>query len=152
MAHTDIHNICTSWNIAIRRAWDLPRTAHRNLLPGLAGSQPISVILYKKFVSLFKKMYVSQNELVAMIAAYFAVDARSLINKNMQLISTKCKIDIESLLRNKVPSCALNVNIMENANVISVLKELRASREGTYSIPGFSEEEIQYMYDYMSTC
>ena len=42
-------------------------------------------------------------------------------------------------------NCVLNVNIMENANVISVLKELRASRRGTYTTPGFSEEQIQYM-------
>ena len=94
-------------------------------------------------------MHVSNIELVALIAAYRYVRVRSVMNKNMQLISTKCKIDIVLLLRDKAHSCALKVNTTEeNADTISMLKNLEPlSRvwKGVYTIPCFSEEEIQNM-------
>ena len=73
------------------------------------------------FVALFKKMYVSHNQCVDMVAANSAVDARRLINKNMQLSSEKCNIDIVELLHKKIPSYALNVNSTEKcAEIVSV--------------------------------
>ena len=108
----------------------------------------ISVVMFKKFVSLHKKMYSSQNKFAVMIAA----DARSLISKNMQLISKKYNIDIKKLLHNNVPCHALNSVITDKCSeIVSVLKELRAASECTYVIPGFSAEEIRFMYEFTST-
>ena len=97
-------------------------------------------------------MYSSQNQFVAMISAHSATDARSLINRNMQVISEKYSIDLIRLLHNNVPSHALDIDTTETcAAIVNILKELRGTRECTYAIPGFSAEEIRFMYEFTST-
>ena len=52
--HKSINNVCTQWNIAIRRVLGLPTRTHRDLLPMIAEQLPIEVSLHCRLIKFFR--------------------------------------------------------------------------------------------------
>ena len=57
-----INNIKTSWNIAIRKMWNVPPMAHRYLLPGLSGTWSIEYQIHRKVFKFIKKWNTMTNQ------------------------------------------------------------------------------------------
>ncbi len=67
---------------------------HRYLLPVLAGHNPQDMI-FSKFLSMDQCMSCSTNEHVKFISKMAKMDARSLINNNLQTITSQWHINIQ---------------------------------------------------------
>ncbi len=66
---------------------------HRYLLPVLAGHNPHDMI-FSKFLSMYQCMSCSTNEHVKFANKMTKMDARSLINNNLQTIASQWHINI----------------------------------------------------------
>lgn len=130
-------SLCTSWNIAIRSIWQLPRDAHRCFLPGLSGTEHIRTIIFNKIMQLYRRMMNSNNELVSFVTKCCMADARSIMRKNSDYILNHQNFDNRYQLE-------------EIESQVAVLKEVRLCLDGIYKIDGFSNDELTEMYEYTS--
>ena len=146
LSDRNIQNLYTRWHCAVRRIWQLPYTAHRNILPGIAKSKSFPLQVYTRTVKMYQMMSKCKNHIVSYTLQNAKNDCRSFINQNMQFIAK------ETDCHNHLDICANEMNepaIYSNADsdVIKVLHELRSCQEGLMEIPGFSLNEIQDLYD-----
>ena len=148
--NTDFNRVIKSWNIAIRKAWNLPYKAHRFMLPTLAGHNPQNII-FCKFLKLYRNMCHSKNEHVQYIAKMAKHDARSLINQNVQKISSEWNVDFRILINCDYVN---NTNVEELSNIqmdsIRCILEIDSVRNNVVEIPGFSFEELYSIYEHVA--
>ena len=128
-------NLATSWNIAVRTLWGLPYNTHRKFLPGLNRSDHIKNEIYARTLSLYQRMYDSENEFVSFITLCSYNDARSIMRKNIRIMD----------------NCIDQASDFETLSEISILNDLRLCMDGITEIEGFSKDEIEYMYEYTAT-
>jgi hypothetical protein len=150
-SHCNFNRILTSWNIAIRKAWNLPYMAHRYLLPVLAGHSPQGII-FSQFLSMYHTMCQSKNEHVQFIANIAKTDARSIINQNLQTIANEWRVDIEHLIQGVPvvkPNIANSLDDTQKHSILCVL-EVDSVRNGLVDIPGFNNTELQDIMEYVS--
>lgn len=145
-------DILTSWNIAIRKSWNLPYRAHRYILPVLANHNARDII-YNKFLSMYKSMYESESQHVKFIARSVSKDARSLINLNLQKIAKDTNTDIEQLISCNITKVSSS-QLLDNSQLHSIesILELDSTLNGLVQIPGFSVDELKQMIDYFAEC
>ncbi len=147
-------NILTSWNIAIRKLWDLPWRAHRAFLPSLVKCKPLDVTIYCRFINVVFKMCNSSNNKISLITNSAIMDSRSFIKSNMQFIAGECNMYTEVLLNNMPNVKDILGQQQCDDDVIQTtehLRELKQCLDGFIEIPGFSNEEINFMYDSIAT-
>ncbi len=147
--NSHFNNILTSWNIAIRKAWDLPYRAHCYLLPVLANHYARDMI-YSKFLTLHKSMSSSKNETVKFISKMCQYDSRSLLNRNIEKISRDWKMDHDIILKGAITKHD-NVDYSnDQINNIASIVELNHCLNGLSNIDGFTRDELLYMYEYIA--
>lgn len=148
-----VDTLFVNWNVAVRKIWDLPKIAHRNILPGLSLIRPMPTLMYKRFINLCKTMQACENENTYLLVQCALKDPRSYINVNMQHISNMCSTKLDShTLPNAHTLCDPYPYVNGDMNRIEILRELQSCREGQCVIPGFNAKEITELYDYISTC
>ncbi len=142
----NLQNMYTRWHVAIRRIWQLPNTAHRNILPGIARTVSLPLQIYKRTARLYELMSKSDNSSISFIMKNAKADCRSFINRNMQHIAKET--GVHDYLNIKVYQMS-EPNIYKNTDndIIALLHELRNCQERLAEIPGFTNDEIQFIYD-----
>ena len=147
---TDIHfkYVLTTWNIAVRQAWDLPYDSHTYLLPVIA-SHSARDIIYSKFLSFYSAMCNSKNKSVDFICNVSNNDKRTVICRNKEKI---CKdwnaISVESA---KVPDYLSCYN-EEQLHCINSLIEINHCFHGFNNLAKFHQNELKDLYVYFATC
>ncbi len=146
-------NILTSWNIAIRKIWGLPWTAHRFLLPLLANCTPPDVSIYKRFLNVICNMLNSNNDKMKLLSSCAIIDSRSYIRNNVHFIADKLYLRTQYLIDNLENSSNTIVREVPTHEIENTehLRELRLCQEGRLEIPGFGVDEIAEMYSFLST-
>ena len=151
-SNCNFSRILTSWNISIRKAWNLPYTAHRYMLPVLARHEPQDIIYYK-FLSMYDTMCNSKNEHVKFITKLAKTDAGSLLNQNLQVIANDLNVDLYNLLNNIPMNRSMYLDRLtddQKHNIVCVI-ELAGVKNGVLDIPGFNLNEIQLLYEVAAT-
>ncbi len=64
----DSKKLSITWNIVVRRLYDLPRTVHTRFLTHIAGVPHVNLNLKCRFVKFLYKAINSQNEIIAFLA------------------------------------------------------------------------------------
>ena len=82
-----LDNLKTKYSIALRRVWSLPSMTHRNLLPLIAGMQPLEVAIQSRIFKFVKSLEESENELVNYIVKYAATASGSILGRNIRILS-----------------------------------------------------------------
>ena len=150
---THVNSMYTTWNIAVRKIWDLPPMSHRYILPGLCGSSSISVRVQKRFLTMYQKMRRSDNQLVNILARCSSIDAQSFMNINLQHISKSCDISVNDLLKctcNDADDRLETALSDEQEGNVKVMLEIKSALEGMVNIEGFTRSELQCLYDTVS--
>jgi hypothetical protein len=125
--------ITKAWNVAIRHAYSLPNKAHRYILPILAKHSPLHM-MNSKFMTLYKTMMMTKNNLV-----------KSMYNK--------CVNDYTSLIYtnycHRFYSVDIDFNVLSDSqcSCINMIYELR-----NVTVPGFNSDEKDFTVNYLSTC
>ncbi len=125
---------------------------HRYLLPVLAEHSPQDMI-FCKFVSMCQCMSCCTNEHAQFISKMVKMDARSLINNNLQTIASQRHINIQDLIDGipvPKPNLADKLDDVQKHNILCILN-IDGTRNGTIEIPGFNSNELKSMLDSVST-
>ena len=92
----------TTWNIAVRRLYDLPRTAHTRFLSHIAGIPHVNSNLKCRFVKFLHNAFNSHNVKVSYIAKLCMSNTLSITGNNVSNIL-----------------CEYNINMSDNVNDIA---------------------------------
>ncbi len=87
----DSKKLYITWNIAVCRLYDLPRTADTRFLTHIAGEAHVNLNLKCRFPKLLHKAINSQNEIIAFLAKLCICTTMSITGSN---ISNMCELNI----------------------------------------------------------
>ena len=78
--------LCNSWNICVKLAWNVPRSTHTYLVDNLLGVNHLSVKrqLLSRYIKFFKGLLKSKSCEVKLLANIVARDVRSVTGKNLR--------------------------------------------------------------------
>ena len=94
----NIGDLCTKWNIALRRVLDLPFRTHRDLLPLIAGQKPMEISLHCRLIKFYRTIDNSENSIVKYISNYCVTSPSSKMGANLRLISSRLVLLLKELL------------------------------------------------------
>ena len=93
-----INRLFTSWNIAIRKIFDLPARAHTNLLPQIIDRPLISFQIANRFLKMFGAMLISTNVRVKFLASYACDNNQCILRKNLNWIAQLFDVNIYDII------------------------------------------------------
>ncbi len=146
-------NVCTVWNVAIRRMFSLPHVTHRWILGPLLGQLHLSEQLYIRNVRFLFTLRTCSNSIVSACYKNAVHNTSSLLGSKMQLLTHKYGISIED---HTLRYCKTTIEKMSKLSclqqaVICNIKTLLGTRSRNVIIPGFSTTEIDLLIEHLSS-
>ena len=90
------NKVCTAWNIAVRKIYNLPYTTHRWFLGPLMNQPHISYQLQKRCIRFLHNMKTSQNEIVLTCYRNAVRNANTPVGHNNAFLRNTLGIDIDN--------------------------------------------------------
>ncbi len=94
----DSKMLCITWNIAVRRLYDLPRTGHTRFVTHIAGVPHGNLNLKCRFVKLLYKAISSQNEWITFLAKLCMYNTVSITGSNGSNMLCEFNINISNFI------------------------------------------------------
>ena len=141
----DVERIYKSWNVMLRRVFQLDRCTHRYLLEGLTNTGHILPKLTAKTQAFYESLEDSPKPGIRFLYSLSQGDNRTTTGQNTDTIMKSC-IGIPSKTNIK-RSAKYALTPVEESWRVSISKELHVSRYdvGDLQIEGFSRQEIETM-------
>ena len=138
-----------AWNVAVRLAWNVPRTTHRYLIEGISGCLHPKVMLASRQVKFREQLLSSCKMGVRVLASLDSNDQRCVLGKNMAKLSRECNSNMEDLTRSIVKSRLKYYEVPEEEGwrlgpILEILDE-------NLEIPGLTHEESSEILAYLCT-
>ena len=150
-----LERVYVQWRIKHRQVLSVPGRTHCELLPLIVDSTPLEVQLDCKYISFFKSVSTSDNELVKYTSKCKLYDHSSTLGRNMTHLTHKYNLQIEdlhSLSKNKTKEWFYNswfseIN-QEYYTYAQVIKEMIMMKENR-CIRSFSNTECNFIIDFL---
>ena len=142
-----------SYNVAIRNILHLDRCTHRFLIEPLSNSIHLKTALASKFVSFHNSLITSSKKPVRFLARLVENDHRTVHGRNLSAIVQLCDMKNFSDLKPKLVKEHLSYMPTPEAEKwkSSMCKELLRVRGNDIEIPGFTNDEEEYLLKYLCT-
>ena len=150
-----LERVYVQWRIKHRQVLSVPGRTHCELLPLIVDSTPLEVQLDCKYISFFKSVSTSDNELVKYTSKCKLYDHSSTLGRNMTHLTHKYNLqieDLQSLSKNKTKEWFYNswfseIN-QEYYTYAQVIKEMIMMKENR-CIRSFSNTECNFIIDFL---
>ena len=143
---------CTQWNKAIRKIFSLPYQSHRWLLGPLIGQYHISNQLIRRDIKCVYRMINCPNAIIrqCILNAYY--NANSLIGYKLAYFRSSFGIDIFYCdIMSSMEKSKPNVLLDEQQAQVNCLYTLCQAKSSHLKINGLSNDEINYLIDFITT-
>ncbi len=94
----DSKKLYITWNIAVCRSYDLPRTAHTRFLTHIAGVPHVNLNLKCRFAKYLYKAINSQNERIAFLAKLCMCNTMSITGSNVCNMLCEFNINMSDII------------------------------------------------------
>ena len=138
-----------AWNVAVRLAWNVPRTTHRYLIEGISGCLHPKVMLASRLVKFVEQLRSSSKMGVRVLASLACTDQRCVLGKTIAKVSRECSSNVEDLTPSMVKGNLKYFDVPEEERwrlgpILQILDE-------NLEIPGFTHEETSEILDTLCT-
>jgi len=83
----EFNKIITSWNISIRKAWDLPRSTHRRFIEPLSGFSHVKTLITSRFLKFVSNcMNHETNHILSSVARTICFNVSTVTGSNLRKI------------------------------------------------------------------
>ena len=149
--HSDpaVSRFYTTWNSGVRRLLNLPYNTHTRFLTLFVNKPHVQEQIFKRFYKMMMTMSNSTNKRLAHITRRMAQDPRSIIGKNLHIMSKVYGFNIYQLRNGyiHVKNICKYVND-EDACKVAMIQELRDALAGCVLINDFNREDLEdIIYD-----
>ena len=139
----------TMWNRCIRRLLNLPACTRTRFLPILMDSLGALEQIQLRFVKLIHTMIVSENVKVKYLCKASIPRANSLIGANLRFVSKNLDCDILRVL--SLSATAIKQRFLANRSETDILCTNQILELKNCILPGFSKDEVFYMFQHLCT-
>ena len=137
----------------MRKLFGVDRKTHRFLIEPLSESLHPKVMLLSRMVGFYKAQTKSPKFCLRFLIKLAEIDKRTVIGKTLDHIRTSCGLALNEnpKLRPALVKKSLKYREIKEDEQwrIPVLKELIETRDGEQVIPGFTNNEINEMLDFL---
>ena len=147
----EVTKIFSSWNVTIRRVFNLPRTTHRYFIVPLSNSSHPKTMLCSRMVKFWQCLRNSKKGSVRYLANLMYNDRRSLMGRSVTNIAVDCRTDRSSLDLGSLKNMSYFPPPLGEEWRIPLAKELIEIRDGKLDVSGVSREAIEEMIDEVCT-
>lgn len=151
LKNSNLKQLGTAYNKALRRIWKLPNTSHTNIVMYVASKSKLLEVLERRFCKMYFSMLNSSNPYIKCIAEHGQQDMTSLIGVNLDAICKHHGLYTKGVndwfIKSILPKTIIG---SENTVFNQVVKELCLCRENTLDL-SFTNEDIQLLIDWLST-
>ena len=142
----NVTRLYSSWNVAIRILFNLPRDTHRYIIEPVSDNLHVKTMLCSRFVSFFNSLNESPKLCIRLLANVCKSDNRSVLCKNLVKIANDCNSDVSQLTKRCVKENMTFFPVPDEQSwKIPILKELLDIRAQNLYIADFNDEEITNM-------
>ncbi len=94
----DSKRLYITWNIAVPRLYDLPRTTHTRFLTHIAGVPHVNLNLKCRFATPLYKAVNSQNERIAFLTKLYMYNTMSITGSNVSNMLCEFNINMSDII------------------------------------------------------
>ena len=141
----EVNRLEKSWNVAIRRVFNLPRESHCYLIEGVSDDPHVRTVLTRRFLSFIQSIRSSKKTALREVLRLVEYDTRSVTGRNLRNILLKTNQDD---VRNLKPSDyrAKYRDIPENEEyTVGLIKEIVEIKNQQLEVDGFNDDELDYI-------
>ena len=132
-----------TWNVSIRRMFDLPRETHTYLVEPISEEPHVRSILAKRFVSFVQSLRVSKKKPLREVLKVLEYDTMSVTGGNLRQILNNTNIDdVRNLKPSDITENYKEIPIGEEYRV-NIIKEIIKIRNKQLEVPGFEKHELE---------
>ena len=142
----------SSYNRSVKVMLDLPYATHRSLIEPLTNEVHLRIVLVKRFLSFIQKIKSSGKPPLVMLLSEAISDARSTTGSNMRNImltvgkTTVNDVDITDVNNFKY----FEIDAKDKWR-IPFAREIIEVKANTLEVPGFDEDELKTILEYVCT-
>jgi hypothetical protein len=162
MDHGKLDTFFSAWRKAVRRIWNLPRTAHSDILPLIAECLPIHDEVCKRVISFVYKCVLHDSELIKSVARYGVLFGRaeSQVGRNIMLCLKRYRISLTEFMSGSLSPSFVTERTRESQSETTrthaqLLREAIELRDGRLQFSGtelcLDSTELQHLINYIST-
>ena len=145
----------TTWDIGIRKLFNLPYKTHRKFLEHISGIQHIRLLLVKRFISFVHSLAMSPNKLVSNLLSITCLKCTSPSGINLARICSELEIPLSHNLQKTVldvqmylHDVAFSYILNDEDNIkVSVIKDMMNLLEGSHFSCLDVEESLYLLND-----
>ena len=146
----DVITLESTFNLSMKIMWNVPRETHRYFIEYLSNQKHLRFILIKRFLRFIQQIEKSSKSAIKSLLSICKYDCRSTTGKNLrQLMIMSDKYTIDSIEESDFDSMEYCPVPEGDTWRIGILDELLDSRSSIAEIPGFTQEEIQDLIDFV---
>ena len=138
-----------SWNVSMRLACKVPWTTHRYLVEAITNTMHPKVMLASRLVKFLESLKGSSKLGIRLLAGISEVDRRTVLGRSICSIAAEVDTPADRLTPSIVKTKLKYFQVPDEQKWrIPILRELI---DGKISVPGFTEEELNTMKNYLCT-
>lgn len=139
----EVNKLFTSWNIAVRILFDVPRETHRYLIESISDTLHVKTLICSRFVSFYDSLNCSNRHSLRLLTNLCKSDHRMVLCQNLTSIARDCKSNIGDLSKTLVKRSLTFCEIPDIEKWrVPILKELLEVKNNVLSIDDFVDDEI----------
>ena len=142
-----------SWNVAIRQVYGVNRCTHRYFIETLSQSMHPKTMLCARYVAFYKSLISSSKVSVRFLARLFENDGRTVLGKTLSTLRRYSNVQSNDSLTPQIVKNKVKYFEVPDSEEwrIDMLTELLQLRRDSLTRPGFSQDEIQCVLDFVCT-
>ena len=148
----DATRLENSWNVSLRRTYDLPYQTHRYLVEPVSGHMHLKKMLIRRFLSFLKQISRSPKTIPKQLLNSIQADTRSITGSNIRriLLLTK-KENIDQISDRDIDGIIYAEILEDDKWRVDLIKEVTDVKFGQSTIEGFTLEECEEILQFACT-
>ena len=141
----EVNRLEKSWNVAIRRIFNLPRESHCYLIEGVSDYPHVRTLLTRRFLSFIQSIRSSKKEALREVLRVVEYDTNSVTGRNLRNILLKTNQDnVRNLKPSDYRAKYRDVPVDEEYRV-GIIKEIVEIKNQHLEVNGFNDDELDYI-------
>ena len=141
----EVNRLEKSWNVAIRRVFNLPRESHCYLIEGVSDDPHVRTVLTRRFLSFIQSIRSSKKTALREVLRVVEYDTRSVTGRNLRNILLKTnQDDVRNLKPSDYRAKYRDIPVNEDYRV-GLIKEIVEIKNQQLEVDGFNDDELDYI-------
>ena len=149
LASLNVQKLEKSWNISVRRMFDLPMNTHCYLVEPISQTDHVQTLMARRFINFVNTIRKSKKVALKSLLKVVETDTRSVTGHNLRCLLLKSKAEHVQELNPKDESFKYREVPAGEEFRIDFIKEIIEVKNNKSEVPGFTMEELDEILQHL---